>query len=476
MAPTPTGPDRPRSTRTDPTGIGPLRPTARLRPVDLLSPTGQRTLTPGDGRAPLTAVAPYVSVLATPTPTSDHVRITLHAGTDELTVAWEAGRVSLAVTTAEGTTEHRSRRFGRTDQRPDQVALTLTGTHLTAFVREAGSWVARGRVELDGRVPTRDEEWLAGLEVSTAGDVEELRAGPFGQLGLRDVRLVTTTDGSPLREGDLVWFTATSAGPGFFDTAHTSVWSFDTVTDELVHRAHLYFRREGEPGVHGDHATHLVRHEDRWLVTTSTWGDFVEPATRAARRTRSRLRVTVAESSEDLLVGQHVLTMRDLPLPTDGFTSVGVWDSHLVRREGTWWVGYVSASRFFRFHPVLASGPSLDDLTLVAADRSRTATEGTTLLPLDDGLVVLASDGRDGQRGRRVAYPVLDTGLRQTGRLDAPYGTNIPWPTLVPPAREGDPWLMLTFDGTERDPGLLGYGTHGDLVVMRGRGSRSAED
>jgi hypothetical protein len=36
---------------------------------------------------------------------------------------------------------------------------------------------------------------------------------------------------------------------------------------------------------------------------------------------------------------------------------------------------------------------------------------------------------------------------------------------------EGDGWLMLTFDGTRYGGAVLGYGTHGDVVVMRAQGA-----
>ena len=50
-------------------------------------------------------------------------------------------------------------------------------------------------------------------------------AGAFGQLGLRDVRLVSEADGTPVLDGQRLLLTATHAGPGFFDAAHTGVWS-----------------------------------------------------------------------------------------------------------------------------------------------------------------------------------------------------------------------------------------------------------
>ena len=147
-----------------------------------------------------------------------------------------------------------------------------------------------------------------------------------------------------------------------------------------------------------------------------------------------------------------------------------MWDPHLVRDDdGTWLVGYVSARRFFDFHPVLAAGPSLDELTLRGAATDRTATEGTTLARLDGTWRVLASDGRDNRRAVRGRFPVFDTSMREVGTVEAPYPTNIPWPTVVPPDPDepGDRWRLVTFDGTPSGGALVGYGTHGDLLVLR---------
>ena len=78
---------------------------------------------------------------------------------------------------------------------------------------------------------------------------------------------------------------------------------------------------------------------------------------------------------------------------------------------------------------------------------------------------MLAADGRDGPRGAREQWVVLDADLRELGRLDAAFPTNIPWPTLV---TDGDGWLLVTFDGTPHGGRVCGYGTHGDVVVLRG--------
>jgi hypothetical protein len=434
-------------------------PLARLRPIALLAAPVQTT---GDGPCPQPApsAALVAEGLAGP------VTLWWSSGGDRLAASYADGLVTLEVTAGGRTSTHRSRRHGRAGS-ADGLALTLTGTHLTALTRAEGVWTARGRIDLSDRVDTRDESWLAGLAVGHAGGVERLEAGGFGQLGLRDLRVVSHADGSPYLLDGRALLSATSAGPGFFDTAHTSVWSLDPDTLALEHRSDLFFRRPDRPGVYGDHATHLVRDASpgsgraTWLVATSTWGDF------DANRRGASVGVTLARTDADLLTGRHVLDTEPLALPTDGFGSVGVWDPHLVRTEDEWLVGYVSARRFFRFHPVLAAGPSLDRLTVRGVDTRRRATEGTTLARLGGAWRVLASDGKDGRRGQRERYPVFDLAMRELGTITAPYPTNIPWPTLLP---IGDRLLLVGFDGTRAGGGLVGYGTHGDVVIAQGVG------
>ncbi len=436
----------------------------RRRPVDLLA-AGRSSVPvePGGRPTPVGEPAPYVAVVADldpRRPDAAPVALALESGRTRMTALLDE-TVSLRVEAGGGSVRHRSRRHARPRGPVGALGLALTGTHLTALSHEAGRWHARARVDLaaEHALDSRAEEWLAGLAAAVSGPAATARAGGFGQLGLRDVRLVSHADGGPVRDaGGGLLLSATSAGPGFFDTAHTSVWALQPASLELRHRADLFFRRPDRPGVYGDHATHLVRRNEHWLVATSTWGDF-RPG-----RADASVAVTVAETDADLTTGRHLLDTRPLRLPTHGLRSVGVWDPHLVRDGGEWLVGYVSATRFFSFHPVLAAGPDLDRLELRGAARSRRATEGTTLVRIDGQWRVLASDGRDNDPGARGRYPVFDLTLSEVGVLDAPYPSNIPWPTVVP---DGAGWLLVTFDGTRHGGGLPGYGTHGDVVVMR---------
>lgn len=396
------------------------------RPVDLVVP----------GSSLSEVVAPYAAVSG-PGP---HLELT--SGTDRFAARCDGSAAWLEVTTGGATTRHRSRRHARTSGPVGELGLALTGTHLSVLTRGPGPWTVHARVDLRDRIDTRDEGWLAGL--SSDAPV----AGRFGQLGLRDLRLVSGAAAGPPDEPVLL--SATSAGPGFFDTAHTSLWELDPRTLGLTHVSDLFFRRPDRPDAYGDHATHVLRDGDGWLVATSTWGDF--------DRRRPTVGVTLARTDADLGHGVHLLDTEPLPLPVDGLRSVGVWDPHLARTEDGWLVGFVSATRYFSFHPALAAGPTLDDLTLRGAATGLTQSEGTTLAHLDGAWRVLASD----KHTRR--YPVFDLEMREVGALQAPYPTNIPWPTLVP---VGDSWLLVGFNGRPTGGPVPGYGTHGDVVFSR---------
>jgi hypothetical protein len=418
-------------------------------------------------------VAPFAAVEAELATHDVAGRVTLGFSADagvRLHGWYDGGRrlAGLDVTDSAGrTTHHRSRRHGRPDTPPDALAATLTGSWLTVLTRVGGTWTARGRVDLDDRLPGSLPTGLVATTGWTPRErhgpspVARTRSGTFGQLGLRDCHFVTHADGRPFVRDGLLQLTMTHAGPGFLTAGHTGVWSYDPATHALAHTGDLYFRRTGR--VLGDHATHLVRHEGRWLVATSTWADF----------DGTGVGIELAESGADLLRGEHVVEGTPVELPVADLPGgcVGVWDPHLALVDGHWYVAFVAARKFFSFRPALARAAEpgrLSGFELCGVAEDRTATEGTVMAHTDDGWRVLASDGRDNPRRVPAGFAVFDLRMRQVGRLDATYPTNIPWPNVVP--WDGG-WLMVTFDGSPYGGPLPGYGTHGDVVVLRAEGA-----
>jgi hypothetical protein len=353
-----------------------------------------------------------------------------------------------------------------------RLAFVVCENQATILVDDGTGWVAllTEREKVASSLDLRRPETLArlryawgtgepatdtgpGTTAATAAKarITDVRAGLFGMTGLRDLHLVQHADGTPyLREG-LAYLTATCAGMGFFRQAHWGVFTVDlSRPDRLQQVGQLFFERDGV--VLGDHAGQVVRDDehDRWIVATSSWGDFDFDGVHVRHTT----------TTDDVLHGVHVLKTVRTPLPT----TVSAWDPGLTRIDGTWHVAFVESPSQapFDFHPALATASGIDwcdDLTLVGAANDLHQCEGPILTQVEGTWWLLASDGDHRH------YPVYTLDMRRAGRLDAPYPTNIPHPQLVP-LPDGD-WLMLTFEGTQFEEPVLGYGAHGDVVVMR---------
>ena len=130
-----------------------------------------------------------------------------------------------------------------------------------------------------------------------------------------------------------------------------------------------------------------------------------------------------------------------------------------MRTDDGWLVGYVSATKYFSFHPALAAGPSLDALTLRAVATEPPADRGHHHRPAGrrSGGCWPATSGAGPTR-------CSTSTCATSGTLDAAYPTNIPWPTLV--ALEGQS-LLIGFNGAAYGGRLVGYGSHGEVVIQR---------
>lgn len=465
---------RARSGRPGRRVVGPrFEVVARLRPFELLSPgftavdvgaTTSDGLVLGDWSPP----APYATVEVTPgdgeatvlaglaAPDGDHLLAFLRPGDGEVGIELRTGGVASVLARA------------RVRRRVRRLAFVLCENQPTVLVDTGRGWrpVATDRHRVEHRVDLRRPHNLArftvawGLREGTAPS-GRVRAGLFGMVGLRDLHLVQHADGTPYVEDGRMFLTATCAGPGFFRQAHWGVFALDAdaLTEgevSLEQTAHLFSQRDGM--LLGDHAGQLVRDGDRWLVATSSWGDFSP---------HRGVHVRHAETGEDLLRGVHLLETRRTPLPSAHST----WDPGLTRVDGRWYVSYVESpsQHPFDFHPALAVGPAgaadwTSGLSLVGAVEELHACEGPVIArPEGPGgpWRLLTSDGH----ARR--YRVHDLRMRDLGVLDAPYGSNIPHPQLVD-LPDGST-AMVTFDGSRYAARVLGYGTHGDVVVMRAR-------
>ncbi|MFI9009031.1 hypothetical protein ACIGNX_17580 [Actinosynnema sp. NPDC053489] len=369
-----------------------------------------------------------------------------------------AGRAAIEVTTGGATTVVKSADVRVTGA--FRFAVVVNENAVTVLVDTTGTGTGWQPVltERDGvraLVDLRVPAVLGGLDYAYGGrgDVRlgRVRAGYFGQAGVRDPHFVQHADGRPYARDGKLYLTMTNAGLGFFQQAHWAVWTIDLADpSKLEQVAVLFFERDGV--VLGDHAGQVVYDDrtGRFILLMSSWGDF------AFQGVHIRHTTTTA----NVLRGVHVLRTERLPLPT----AVSSWDPALTRIDDRWHLAFVESEAqqpAFVFHPALAVAARGEDYTrtrLVGADTSVDQTEGTIIQKVGRQWYVFASDGDARQ------YPVYDLAMRRLGTLDAPYGTNIPHPVLLPGNRD---WWLVTFDGTQYAEPVLGYGGHGDLIVMR---------
>jgi hypothetical protein len=433
-----------------------LQETHRFRPFELVAPGFEVDVAgdPGDDglvRAAEPPPAPFVAVeLRLPEQPGDVSAGLATDDGDHVLVRWSARTSTLTLSVRrDGRTRVLRRRTLRLDGAAG-LAFALCENQVTALVDAGEGWqpVLTERTKVASLVDLRQEDELARHRVAWSGDADEVRAGLFGMTGVRDPHLVQHADGSAYVRDGRIFLTWTCAGLGFFQQAHWTVWSMDPAApEEMRLEAQLFTRRDGL--VLGDHAGQLVRDGDRWLVGTSAWGDFAP----------GRVHVRHATTTSDLLTGVHVLDTEPTGLPTEHQS----WDPAFTRLEGSWHVGFVESPSQdpFDFHPALARTSSADwtdGLSLVAAADSLHQCEGPIIATVEGETWLLASDGDDRN------YPVFDLTGRRVGRLDAPYPTNIPHPQLVADPAGG--WLMVTFDGTQFAEDVMGYGGHGDVVVL----------
>jgi hypothetical protein len=380
---------------------------------------------------------------------------------DHVLVRWKAqtSRVTLEVRTGGRTRVLRRRKVAV--GAGAGLAFALCENQVTALVDTGDGWrpLLTERDKVSKLVDLRREATLDQFRYAwgtTGVTASGVRAGLFGMTGVRDPHLVQHADGSPYERDGRQFLTWTCAGLGSFQQAHWTVWSFDPASHrDMRLESQLFSRRDGL--VLGDHAGQVVRHQDRWLLATSSWGDFAP----------GKIHVRHAETSADLLSGVHVIDTEPAPLPTEQDT----WDPSLLLRDGSWRVAFVESrsQKPFDFHPALARRPDgsgeegpgsawWDGLERVAAADDLTECEGPIFVQVGSDTWLLASD-KVGQH-----YPVFDLDGRRRGRLDAPYPTNIPHPQLVPDPEGG--WWMITFDNAQYAPRVMGYGGHGDVVLM----------
>jgi hypothetical protein len=439
---------------------------SRYRPFELIANQAGSAAAPeheGLELSPTGPEAPFCAVEATVAGSSGRVLLGLSVEEGDHILGWydaDSRRVGIDVRTGGRTRTVRRRKVDLPAS--FRLGFALCENKVTVLADSGDGWEPllterdkiRALVDMRDAATLRAHRYAHGFGPGSAQRLTDVRWGLFGMTGIRDQHLVQHTDGTPYVKDGKAYFTGTCAGLGFFQQAHWAVFTLDLARPERLELvAQLYFLRDGL--LLGDHAGQIVRDDDRdeWIVANSSWGDF----------DFNGLHVRHTTTTEDILSGVHVIETQRTALPTEQSS----WDPGMTRIDGRWYVGFVESpsQKPFDFHPALARGPEGaawdEQLELVGAATELHQAEGPILAQVQSTWWFLASDG-DARH-----YPVFDLSMRRVGRLDAPYETNIPHPQLVPLDEGG--FLIVTFDGTQFAEDLMGYGGHGDVLIMRSR-------
>ena len=417
---------------------------------------------------------------------------------------------------------------------PFRFAFVANENEVTALVgdssSEIGDWrpLIKRDVTTDFNEPGATDDTPTGLDLrsvdvlatykngfgarsSTGSTIAfaRVRAGYYGEAGVRDPHVVQYADGTPYIKNNKLYFTLTNAGLGFFEKAHWAVWTMDLSNYRNIEQVGNIFWThvppETPPKVYGHHAGQIILDEEfeggtgRWIVVVSSWGDFgpqggdraLTPGTVTPNPANPPVDILYDErpSTENLLQGVHILAGKKHPVNAVPFRTEGKWDPGLTRIDGRWYLSYVIALDLFTdFQPALARSPVGSDhlaaLEFVGADWEKRATEGSVIQKLGGRWRLFASCGDDEPPEFEDKYPIYfleaenpsaapaNRRLRFDGYLDAPHPTNIPHPMIVPisirvSGIRKTKYIMITFNGEQYYERLLGYGTHGHFYVMQ---------
>jgi hypothetical protein len=312
---------------------------------------------------------------------------------------------------------------------------------------------------------------------------DRVRAGYFGEAGVRDPHVVQYANGKPYIKDGKLYFTLTNAGLGFFEKAHWGVWTMDLSDYSKIEQVGNIFWRnaddpeDGDPGdpnkVLGHHAGQIIRDEekDRWIVVVSSWGDFgpqggdqgnfglitypdeaptYEPPVDILYAVAGPDSLEELPLTTNLLRGVHVLYGKRHPVNDEPFPTEGKWDPGLTRIGGRWYMGYVIALDLFsNFQPALAMSPEGADHTaveFVGADWEKRATEGPIIQKLGGEWRLFASTGDDEPPEFQNRYPIY---LLEAENPDAPDDVR-PRDTPAspePPTAQEEALPRLAFEG-----------------------------
>ena len=329
----------------------------------------------------------------------------------------------------------------------DDVAADLTGDFTLIAQMQGRSvlvWHRKGRVtsyigrldftsHLDLRDPARFNPWTLGITARGHPDMEvrcsRFEANLTGN-GHADPRIVSYEDGTPIQDGNTVWFLATTRG-GRIPDAFQGVYALDVPSGRITMTGALFGDRNGDGVWRNDNAGHLLhdRRTQQWTWFAIGHSDY--PKSRKSWVGRSRI---------DLRYGVNQVPVDQVSLPVGN-----LWEDIYPVWDNATWIATASkdavSTAWLESTDGLA-GPWTETRTAVGMNET-----GQLLVRSGPKRYVVA--GTD-----TAAYIVRDAdaaAMTELGRLDVDVDTGGRriWPALFPVQQaDGVRWYMLSFDRT----------------------------
>jgi hypothetical protein len=324
---------------------------------------------------------------------------------------------------------------------PFRLGMSLVGNSVCVWTDTGAGWTRRGRRVISAEPRTASMTGLKpffGASKSGSGSssftFDNLRAGRFGAVGMRDASWITTAAGAPIDFAGKPRATVTCADPS--GVGYLGVVEVDPTAGSVRQVGLIMAGRDS--GIWNDLSGHVCDTGAVWQLLNATWGNGFGGVLKVQRT------VTATNITE----GAHVVTGSDLALPNVPGGTGGAYDPFTVLFGGEWWVGYsiVDPTSFVgeNFYIALARTSDWTTWTAVGTDPTRQQVEASRLVVTNGTDLWLIGGGR----GRQPIYDEALTFVANALTVDVALVTSTqtqPWPTI---GAWGDEWLMLTFDNT----------------------------
>lgn len=352
-----------------------------------------------------------------------------------------------------------------TSKQPVSLVVQMCAVGFNVYLRHHDEIRLMGRADIIQHLDIRKQEVFRKMStwVRAAGQegvhvvVNRASASLTPGMGQADIRAITDEEGTPLLDGDRLWFTATTRGGGL-PHPEQGVFSLDPGIFDLRFEGMIAFDR-GDGRLRNELASHLFldRPSGEWRGWTVAFSAYGDPAKQEKKE------ILAVHSAKDPRRGFSIMKSAPMGLVGDYEDPHGIFD----KGSGKWRM--LLCQNVNGYKAAVFESPRWDGGFQRIAGPVASDSTGTTIQKVEG--VNYALFGSADRSFHVCSFPEL----KPLGKLDLdlpPWredGNGRVWPNLVPlPEGYPAPYLLLTFDRANF-PGMQGPNwTYGALHLYYG--------